>query len=47
MRAKFQQKNFILWQLELVKVFNFSDKLPGFSEITKLRLNLVIEFCVT
>ena len=29
-RAKFQQKYYNLWQLELVKIFNLSDKKPGF-----------------
>ena len=33
--------------MELANVFNFSDKLPGFSEIIELCLNLGIEFCLT
>ena len=40
--AQFQQKI-----LELVKVFNFSDKKPGFLEITDLHFNLGIRFCIT
>ena len=39
--AQFQQKI-----LELVKVFNFSDKKPGFLEIIDLHFNLGIRFCV-
>ena len=33
--------------MELVKVFNFSDKKPGFLEIIEGPLNLVIGFCIT
>ena len=33
--------------MELVKVFNFSDKWPAFLEIIELGLNLGIEFCIT
>ena len=33
--------------LELIKVFNFSDKKPGFLEIIDLSLNLGIGFCIT
>ena len=32
----FSKKYETLWQLELVKVFNFSDKIPGFLEIPGL-----------
>ena len=31
----------------LVKVFNFSGKKPGFSEIKEICLNLTIGFCIT
>ena len=33
--------------MELVKVFNFSEKKPGFLEIIEVCLNLGIEFCIT
>ena len=33
--------------LELTKVMNFSDKIPGFSKTTELCLNLRIGFCIT
>ena len=33
--------------MELVKVFNFSDKKPGFLEIIEVCLNLGIGFCIT
>ena len=33
--------------MELVKVFNFSGKKPGFLEIIEVYLNLGIEFCIT
>ena len=35
------------WQLELVKIFNFSDKIPGFSKTMKLCLNFHTVFCIT
>ena len=45
--VKFQQKKKKnLWQLELVKAFNFSDKKPGFLEIREVCLNLGIRFCI-
>ena len=31
----------------LVKVFDFSGKKPGFSEIKEICLNLTIGFCIT
>ena len=37
----------LLWQFELVKVFNFSDKQPGFLEIIELCLYLGTDFCIT
>ena len=40
----FSKKYQTLWQLELVKVFNFSEKQPGFSKIIEICLNLGIEF---
>ena len=43
MRAKFQQK---ILESEFVKIFNFSDKLPGFSKIRELCLNLGIGFWI-
>ena len=46
-RAKFQQKIQNFWWLELVKVFNFSDKKPGFLKIMEVYLNLGIGFCIT
>ena len=33
--------------MELVKVFDFSDKKPGFLEIIEVCLNLGIRFCIT
>ena len=33
--------------VELVKVFNFSDKKPGFLEIIEVCPNLGIRFCIT
>ena len=34
-------------ELELVKVFKFSDKIPGFSKIIELCLNFSMGFCIT
>ena len=45
--AKFQQKASTRWYLELVKVFNFSDKIPGFSKTIDLYLNSSMGFCIT
>ena len=33
--------------MDLVKVYNFSDKKPGFLEIIEPFLNLGIGFCIT
>ena len=33
--------------MELVKVFKFSDKRPGFSETIELSLNFCVGFCIT
>ena len=38
----FSKIYYTLWQLELVKNFDFSDKQPGFSEIIELCLNFGI-----
>ena len=41
----FNQKYYILWQLELVKIFNFSDKKTWFLEIIDIYFNLGKGFC--
>ena len=43
----FSKKYYTLWQLELIKVFNFSDKNSGFLRIREVCLNLGIRFCIT
>ena len=45
--AKFQQKFLSSMVVGLVKVFDFSGKKPGFSEIKEICLNLTIGFCST
>ena len=40
----FSKKTRTLWYLEFVKVFNFSDKKPGFSKIIELCLNFIWDY---
>ena len=47
MCAKFQQKILNCRVVELVKVFKFSNKIPGFSKPIELCLNFCMGFCIT
>ena len=47
MYAKLQQKMLNSMVVELIKVFHFSDKEPGFLEMIDLWHNLGIRFCIT